>query len=295
VILDDFIKGMNDTDRFANDLLVDLSIVQIPDLSIACGSDVSSFINMTMKFQETLGTVEASIIHVQESLYCSNWNPLFVDMVRDSICEPGVNNVAIVSFALITTSILGMSLLTMMMSWEGGYAPDVEGLQTSWDEKVDASRDVLDQKSTSKLSSPHSNAVICDEASGDEERVSSHGSAVINRNETIDANNDEKVLEGNPKEKTGFLARFGKGRKGETVDNIPPQKDDAAINKEDAPVKKDTEEIQPPKKKFAFSFLRGSAKDKKVEEVEDIAQKPIETHIQNGDGVDEVEITADIS
>lgn len=295
MILDDFIKGLNETDRFANDLLVDLSIVQISDLSIACESDVSSFINMTMKFQETLGTVEESIVHVQESLYCSNWNPLFVDMVRDSICEPGVNNAAIVSFALITTSILGMSLLTMMMSWEGGYAADVEGLQTSWDEKLDASRDVPDQKSTSKLSSPHPNAVIGDEASGDEERVLSRGSAALNSNETVDANNDENNMEENPQNETGFLARFGKGRKGDSVENVPPQNDDAVINKEDASVKKDAEEIQPPKKKFGFSFLRGSKKDKKVEQVEDIPPTPIETHIQSGDGVDEVEITADIS
>ena len=54
---------------------------------------------------------------IVQILYCSNVNSIYVDLLHNTVCDPGVMALVKVSFALLSASVFGMVLISQIISW----------------------------------------------------------------------------------------------------------------------------------------------------------------------------------
>lgn len=114
---DNFLPALDAASESGFDFLSDVAIADLESLSISCGADVSSFLNFIVAFQETLTGTRSRTEGMIELMFCSNFNTIYVEMLHNNICNPGVTDVAIISFSLISATVCAMVMITMRISW----------------------------------------------------------------------------------------------------------------------------------------------------------------------------------
>jgi len=219
---DDFLPALDMASESGFNFLTDVAVVDEENLSISCGADVSSFIDSVVTFQQMLTGTETRTEGMVELLYCSNFNTIYVDMLHNNICNPGVSDVAIISFSLISATVCAMVMITMRLSWNDEGAGK-NGIPSDKSEKP--SRSPSPGAAVPGTAAVVGGAAISRSASDETEKQNQESNLESEQRPTDPARSSLK------KEKLGTFGRFKrKKKKNEDVEEVAPEVDEVNEN-----------------------------------------------------------------
>ena len=287
--------ALNDASTAGTIFLAEFKDVTEDDLATSCSSDSNVFMNMTSNFQQILHDLDEANDSLAQALYCSNLNSIYVDLLHNTVCDPGIMAVAKVSFALLVASIFGMFLITYLITW----SKDREEIQ-QYDEDNSFTRKRNELPQTKMIDSTNRRS---------NDNVSVSRPIPKNSDENATSGVRDSRLQGSGEEKpmksSRFFGFFKKKNEqvesNEKVESAPEQSQNVLSDENATSGVRDSRlqgsgEEKPMKSSRFFGLF-----EKKNEQVESAPEErqnvsgPIysfDSQVQTGDNYDEVEVQA---
>uniref|UniRef100_A0A7S2ERE7 Uncharacterized protein n=1 Tax=Ditylum brightwellii TaxID=49249 RepID=A0A7S2ERE7_9STRA len=115
--LDTYITYLEDVDNVTANFLADVETIDPTTLVSACGIEVISFLNTATLLRATMAEAKTRTNLAVQGLFCSNFNPIYIDIMHEDVCYDGVGALAVISFSLLVIGICGLTMITLRVSW----------------------------------------------------------------------------------------------------------------------------------------------------------------------------------
>ena len=103
--------------RLISQLLYSLSQLNSEEYQEFCGVPKTNFESLLKPVEETVCLLSLTMVDFQNWFQCSNWRPIYVDAIYDSICYHGTEGIYAISITQFMTVIFAMIMLTLRASF----------------------------------------------------------------------------------------------------------------------------------------------------------------------------------
>jgi len=83
-----------------------------------CGTDAFFVTQLLNKTDAVLHGLVSTASDTKELLYCSNFNPIYVDVVYNAICYNGVKGIRVIFSTQLCIAVFSMIMITLRVSWQ---------------------------------------------------------------------------------------------------------------------------------------------------------------------------------
>eukprot|EP00592_Proboscia_alata_P011153 CAMPEP_0194365520 /NCGR_PEP_ID=MMETSP0174-20130528/13591_1 /TAXON_ID=216777 /ORGANISM="Proboscia alata, Strain PI-D3" /LENGTH=635 /DNA_ID=CAMNT_0039140271 /DNA_START=77 /DNA_END=1984 /DNA_ORIENTATION=+ len=120
VFIDDFLPYLKAAETAMQTFSSEVSMVDFNNLVSSCGTDasyVTSAIDNIAQLTLSLNKVTIQANSTIQSLYCSEYNPVYVDMMHVDVCHFGVKGLSMTFISTLVLVVAGMVMMTLRASW----------------------------------------------------------------------------------------------------------------------------------------------------------------------------------